>query len=77
MDMLRSIDGHMTVALGRSAISSIHLIVVSQVGLKDSGTLKSDPESQGNYLRFPRVCFCSTFLHGVMRCATCTNGSRI
>ena len=55
MHMLWSQDGHMKVALERSAIGSKYsLIVVWQVGLIDSGTPKSDLESQGNI----HVCTC-------------------
>ena len=39
----------MTVVLRRSMICSIHWIVVWQVGVKDSGALKSDSENQGKF----------------------------
>ena len=76
MHMLRSRDDRI-VALSRSVISSICLVFVWQVGFKDSDTLKSNSESQGNYLRFLCVRFCCNVSVRVTRCTTCTNSGGI
>ena len=76
MHMLRSRDDRI-VALSRSAISSICLVFVWQMGLKESDMLKSDLESQGNYLRFLCVRFCCNVPVRITRYTTCTNSGGI